>query len=100
MVPLPEKLLSVPPVALTSVEMKLVDDSLSVNVIVAVSDALRLDTLLVTAMVGTVVSTLPLAKFVSEWVSTGVATVEAMVPANELATTSMPSVSASPACTV
>ena len=48
MVPLPEKLLSVPPVALTSVEMKLVDDSLSVNVIVAVSDALRLDTLLVT----------------------------------------------------
>ena len=100
MVPLPAKLLSVPPIAVTSAAMKLVDDSLSVKVTVAVSEALRLDTLLVMAMVGTAVSTLPLAKFVSACVSTGVATVEAIVPAKELATTSMPSVSVSPACTV
>ena len=100
MVPLPAKPLSVPPVAFTSVAMKLVDDSLSVNVMVGASPALRLEELLVTAMVGAAVSTLPLAKFVSACESTGVATVEAMVPAKELATTSMPSVSVSPACTV
>ena len=94
------KLLSVPPVALTSVAMKLLDDSLSVNVTVGASPAFRLEELLVTAMVGAAVSTLPLTKFVSACVSTGVATVDSIVPAKELATTSMPSVSVSPACTV
>ena len=57
MVPLPEKLDSVPPVTVTSEATKLVDASLRVKVSVAVSPAMRLDLLLVTAIVGIRVST-------------------------------------------
>ena len=56
MVPLPLKLESVPPETVTSPTAKLDDDSLKVNVMVAVCEADRLEALEVTAMVGGVVS--------------------------------------------
>ena len=55
--PLPLKLESVPPLTVTSPTAKLLDDSLSVNVMVAVCEADRLEVLEVIAIVGAVVST-------------------------------------------
>ena len=55
-VPLPLKLESVPPATVTSPTTKLEDDSLKVNVMMAVCEAVRLVALEVTAMVGAVVS--------------------------------------------
>ena len=52
----PVKLERVPPVALTSSEVKFVEASESVKVRVAVSPALRVETLLVMAIVGRMVS--------------------------------------------
>ena len=57
MVPLPLKLESVPPDTVTSLAAKLVDDSLKVNVMVAVCEAPRLLALALIAMVGAAVST-------------------------------------------
>ena len=54
--PVPEKLERVPPVAVTSLDEKSVDDSLSVNVTRAVSPLLREGLLVVIATVGAVVS--------------------------------------------
>ena len=54
--PLPLKLESVPPETVTSPTTKLEDDSLNVNVMVAVCEADRLVALDETAMVGAVVS--------------------------------------------
>ncbi len=56
MVPLPLKLDSVPPETVTSPTAKLDEDSLKVNVMVAVCEAVRLVALDETAMVGAVVS--------------------------------------------
>ena len=56
MVPLPLKLDSVPPETVTSPTAKLDDDSLKVNVMVAVCEADRLVALDETEMVGAVVS--------------------------------------------
>ena len=56
MVPLPLKLDSVPPETVTSPTAKLDEDSLKVNVMVAVCEADRLVALDETAMVGAVVS--------------------------------------------
>ena len=56
MVPLPLKLDSVPPEAVTSPTTKLDDDSLKVNVMLAVCEADRLVALDETAMVGAIVS--------------------------------------------
>ena len=56
MVPLPLKLESVPPETVTSPTAKLDDDSLKVNVMVAVCEADRLVALDETEMVGAVVS--------------------------------------------
>ena len=56
MVPLPLKLDSVPPETVTSPTAKLDDDSLKVNVMLAVCEADRLVALDETAMVGAVVS--------------------------------------------
>ena len=55
-VPLPLKLESVPPATVTSPTTKLEDDSLKVNVMMAVCEAVRLVALEVTTMVGAVVS--------------------------------------------
>ena len=55
--PLPAKLLKVPPVAETSVEIKSVAVSLKVNARLAVSPAFRADCADVMAMVGNTVST-------------------------------------------
>ena len=55
--PEPAKLLSVPPVAATSAEVKVMEASERVKVIVAVSPALRALTLLEMATVGRMVST-------------------------------------------
>ena len=54
--PLPLKLESVPPLAVTSPTAKLLEDSLSVKVMVAVCEADRLVALELTATVGAVVS--------------------------------------------
>ena len=54
--PLPAKLERVPPVALTSAEVKSVEASERVKVRVAVSPALRVETLLEMAIVGATVS--------------------------------------------
>ena len=54
--PLPEKLDTVPPEIVKSDKAKLVDVSLRVKVNVAVSPTPRLDLLLLTAIVGAVVS--------------------------------------------
>ena len=54
--PLPAKLESVPPETLTSLEMKLAEDSLRVKVRFAVPPVVKVDESLETAMVGGVVS--------------------------------------------
>ncbi len=54
--PLPEKLLSVPPETVISLRLKFVDASESVKVRVAVSPTVKLLSLVVIAMVGGVVS--------------------------------------------
>ena len=55
--PLPVKLLSVPPMTVTSAKLKSVLVSLSVKLMVAVSPVARFALLLVTAMVGGLMST-------------------------------------------
>ena len=63
--PLPLKLESVPPDTDTSPTAKLLEDSLKVNVMMAVCEAVRLVALEVTAMVGAVVSTTVLTVMVT-----------------------------------
>ena len=57
MVPLPEKLETVPPVMVMSEAVKVVEASLKVNVNVAVSPSFKFVLMVLKAMVGTTVST-------------------------------------------